>query len=160
MTYEEAVKRYREWVDLRKKGWTLLEIGNEYGITRQAVGQRLRKGEPVEPPPSSGISKYASHHQKGRGRARMLVRMRDNFTCQDCGAVRMPEEVEEHNSKMATLKGRKRLFDVHHTHGQCGKNSLGYDSTKDLTKMVTLCHKCHYNRPEHRVKQKDFRSKK
>lgn len=92
---------------------------------------------------------------KGRERARMMVRERDNFTCKDCGAVRTPRQVKKYNSKMPTLRGRMKLFDVHHINGLCGKNSRGYDSTRDLSGLITLCHRCHYQRPEHgqRVKR-------
>lgn len=161
MTNKQLVARYKKWVALRKKGWTLQEIADEYGISRQAVQMRLSKGEPKE---SGGIvlhpelQKYAKTHKEGRGRSRMLVRIRDKFTCQDCGAVRKPEEVNKHNARKKTLKGRIRLFDVHHTHGECGKNSRGYDSSSDLSKMITLCHKCHFNRPEHKIWTKEYRA--
>jgi hypothetical protein len=83
---------------------------------------------------------------KARNRARSLVRIRDNYTCQDCGDQRTPELVREWNKGCVSLKGRSKLFDVHHTNGECGKHSRGYDSTKDLTGLITLCHSCHYNR--------------
>ena len=73
----------------------------------------------------------------GRGHNRMRVRERDNFTCQDCGEIRTPET--------ATKQG-KRLFDVHHLNGLCGKKSKGYDTVSELGVLITLCHKCHYNR--------------
>lgn len=84
----------------------------------------------------------------GRDRTRQLVRMRDKHTCQDCGRKKFPDE--------------KRL-DVHHINGLCGKLSLAYDKTKDLSGMITLCHKCHYNRPEHtfnKYKKIDMEGKK
>lgn len=86
--------------------------------------------------------KPSSHHLHGRGRPRMMVRIRDNFTCQECGAVRIPQEC-------GIGKKYQKSLDVHHIEGQCGKNSRGYDSTKDLSKMITLCHSCHYNRHDH-----------
>lgn len=157
MTHKEAVARYNKWVALKKKGATVQEIGDMYGISRQAVSERLKKGEPKN---ASGderkgiLALNGMGHLTGRNRSRMLVRIRDEFTCQDCGSMRLPEEVANHNKKKKTLVGRIKLYDVHHTHGQCGKNSRGYDSTVDISKMITLCHKCHYNRPEHRMKQK------
>lgn len=159
MTHEQSVKRYKEWLKLREEGLTYKEIGDDYGVTGSAVGMRLRSGFPKKREFVSPLFGISGHHQEGRGRSRMLVRIRDNFTCQDCGAIRTLKEVQEHNSGIKTLKGRMKLFDVHHTHGQCGKNSIGYDSTKDLSKMVTLCHKCHFNRPEHKVK-KGYKTKK
>ncbi len=72
---------------------------------------------------------------KGRERARYMVRVRDNFTCQDCGRK---------------WKEGKRQFDVHHLNGLCGKKSKEYDSTKKIKGLITLCHQCHFNRPEHK----------
>ena len=77
---------------------------------------------------------------KGRELTRMLVRIRDNFTCQDCSATRTPEVAK---------KEHKRLFDIHHINGLCGKKSRGYDRVEDMGGLITLCHKCHFNRPEH-----------
>ena len=96
---------------------------------------------------------------KGRERTRYMVRRRDNFTCQDCKGVRTPEFVGKHNQKLKDLKGRIRLFDVHHLNGLCGKKSKAYDSVSDMDGLITLCHKCHYNRPEHRVHKMIFKNK-
>lgn len=74
---------------------------------------------------------------------REIVRIRDKRTCQDC--------------KKKWVPGTKR-FDVHHLNGLCGKRSTTYESVKDLTGLITLCHKCHYNRPEHTVKKKSLRT--
>lgn len=160
---KEQIKRYKNFLRLRKTGATYREIGEMYGITRQAVCGRIRKGVPKAREHGLGASgvmgKAGFTYIKGRGRARMMVRLRDNFTCQDCGVVRNPAMVKRHNKDVVGLKGRMKHLDVHHTEGQCGKNSLGYDSTKDLSGMVTLCHKCHFNRPEHRCKALDFRQK-
>lgn len=76
----------------------------------------------------------------GRDYVRMKVRIRDNFTCQVCGDVRTPEE---------TFHTGARLFDIHHLHGMCGKNSRGYDRLSDIDKLITVCHRCHFNHPEH-----------
>lgn len=76
---------------------------------------------------------------QGRDRTRELVRIRDNHICQDCGK----KWIEQ-----------KRRFDVHHLNGLCGKMSKKYDKVTFLENMVTLCHKCHYNRPEHRTNKK------
>lgn len=72
----------------------------------------------------------------GRDHNRHLVRARDNFTCQDCGLVRTPEEV---------YPGMKNL-DVHHLGGLCGKLTRAYDHKENMGKMITLCHRCHFNR--------------
>jgi len=155
MTYEESVKRWENMVKLREQGATMQEVGNMYGITRQAVEQRLKKGKPkpkIAEAPYTVLGLLGYGDLEGRERARMLVRIRDNFTCQDCGFRRTTEEVKKYNSTMNSAKGKIKSLDVHHTHGMCGKNSRGYDSEKMVPKMITLCHKCHYNRPEHRMK--------
>lgn len=79
----------------------------------------------------------------GWERTRFLVRQRDKFTCQDCGNIRTPEH--------ARMMG-VRQFDVHHLNGLCGKKSKGYDRLSDMDGLITLCHKCHFNRPEHASK--------
>ena len=77
---------------------------------------------------------------QGRGSTRGKVRERDNYTCQECGLVRTPEQAKEQG---------KKLFDIHHTNGLCGKKSKGYDSISEMDGLVTLCHKCHFNRHDH-----------
>lgn len=85
----------------------------------------------------------------GREFVRMRVRIRDNFTCQDCGLTRTPESIEKNNKTKDTLKGKIKHLDVHHLNGMCGKKSLDYDKLNEMDGLVTLCHKCHFNRPEH-----------
>lgn len=155
MTIGERIKRYDAFTRLRKTGATLQEIGEMFGITRQAVEQVLKRPRPKRDP-RGVLAKNGFGQLKGRERARMMVRIRDDFTCQDCGMTRTPDEVASANSNKPTAKGRIKLFDVHHTRGDCGQNSTGYDSTTDLSGMVTLCHKCHFNRPEHRAHSKEF----
>lgn len=96
---------------------------------------------------------------KGRARTRELCRIRDKYTCQDCGFYRSREEVRKENRWKRGLRGRIKSLDVHHLDGLCGKKSLGYDKLEMIPRLITLCHKCHYNRPEHRVKQKSAQSK-
>ena len=76
---------------------------------------------------------------EGRERTRTLVRVRDNFTCQDCGDVRFPKDC-----------GKEKLFqkqlDVHHLNGLCGKRSRSYEAIAEMEGLITLCHKCHFNR--------------
>ena len=87
----------------------------------------------------------------GRDYVRMLVRMRDNFTCADCKKRRTP--------KWAKYIG-KRLYDIHHLNGLCGKKSHGYDRLEDMDGLITLCHRCHFNRPEHRCKSNAYSESK
>jgi transposase-like protein len=83
---------------------------------------------------------------RGRDYARNKVRERDNYTCQECGKRVTPEQVAKHNERQPSNKNRMKSLDVHHLNGLCGKNSTGYDSVKDIGGLITLCHKCHYNR--------------
>ena len=81
---------------------------------------------------------------RGRERTRMMVRARDKYTCQDCGAVRTPAQAK---------RSGKKLFDVHHLNGKCGQLSRKYDRIADLDGLILLCHKCHFNRSEHAAKR-------
>jgi len=80
-----------------------------------------------------GLSKILS----GRDLIREKVRKRDNFTCQSCFKV----------WEIGT-----RRFDVHHLNGLCGKKSRKYDKNKDIDGLITLCHRCHFNHPQHSKK--------
>ncbi len=81
---------------------------------------------------------------EGIERTREAARKRDNYTCQDCGKV--------------WIKGERR-FDIHHFK-ECGKKSRKYEPLSELPNMITLYHKCHFNRPEHRCKSEEFKIKK
>lgn len=96
------------------------------------------------------------NHLTGRERARMMVRIRDGFKCQTCGIVRTPRVVARHNKRRSGLRGKIKLHDVHHIGGKCGKNSRGYDSTEDISKLTTLCHKCHYKHHQFSKKLERF----
>lgn len=81
----------------------------------------------------------------GIDRTRAIVRYRDNYQCQDCGAIRTPEMSKEQ---------AKKQFDVHHLNGLCGKMSKSYDKVDSIDGLITLCHRCHFNRPEHKSNKK------
>jgi predicted HNH restriction endonuclease len=82
----------------------------------------------------------------GRDRKRFLVRARDNFACQVCGFKRLPSEV----------KNGKKSLDVHHINGLCGKLSTACKDEVDMSQMITVCHRCHYNRLDHSLKYKNL----
>lgn len=82
----------------------------------------------------------------GREYVRGKVRKRDKYTCRRCGFRRTPQMVSKFNKDIQGLKGRIKQLDVHHKNGLCGKMSRGYDSIKTIKLLITLCHKCHYNR--------------
>ena len=71
---------------------------------------------------------------RGRDYTREKVRIRDNHICQSCG------KKWEYGT---------RRFDVHHLNGLCGKKSRSCDSVTDINTLITLCHKCHFNHPQH-----------
>lgn len=148
-------------VSMKNNGSTFKEIGGKLGVTRQRAQQiyswipkPLAKKTCVIcnavftdrfykkrcPPCSKEFEK-----KDGREYVRTLVRIRDNYTCQDCGERRDPETAR---------KEGKRLFDTHHLNGLCGKMSRGYDKIGNMAGLITLCHKCHFNRPEHKTKAK------
>lgn len=149
-TLEAKRRRYRQILEWRKEGKTFEEIGNYLGVTRQAIQLRVKQGEPKEPkvPPRTEFVEIGVR-PRGREWTRMLVRYRDNFTCRDCGLVRTLEEVRDFNGNVRRLKGKMKSLDVHHLEGLCGKKSRGYDSVKDINLLITLCHKCHFNRHDY-----------
>ena len=112
---------------LRESGKSWREVGLVYGISFARARFVV-------------LGLKANWRNSGRGHTRRKVRIRDKYQCQDCGDVRTEE--------MAKKTG-KRLFDVHHLDGFCGKKSRGYDSIKDMNRLITLCHKCHFNREDH-----------
>lgn len=164
-------------LELKSKGWTNIAVGKHLGISRERVRQLLLPTKKLKInvfvcPKCSNEQKsfrktaplcleclsekrqkrnkklqvlndifkgLPEWKQQGRERTREIVRYRDNHTCQSCG------------HKWG--KGERSL-DVHHLGGLCGKKSLGYDSVKDLDTLITLCHKCHFNHPEHTLHNK------
>jgi hypothetical protein len=109
------------------------------GYSRDAVHRLL--GEIPKYMLSGNLVDHFEGHESwrkgGREWVRFLVRARDNFTCQSCG--RRWEQGQRH-------------LDVHHLNGMCGRVARGYESTCAIPKLITLCHKCHFNHPEHTLK--------
>jgi len=145
----------------RGKGRTLADIGRELHISRERVRQiadDVRNAPRVRWSIASqsyrrtcficrsileSPSKYCKSCIKtnkldvgGRDLVRGVVRGRDNNTCQVCGYVWNPKQP-------------KRL-DVHHLDGLCGKLTKKYDNFDMMNKLITVCHKCHYNLEDHR----------
>lgn len=81
-----------------------------------------------------GLSKS---HFGGRGYTRTLVLIRDGFTCLQCQEFKTP-------LMLVDEKGKKKLHDIHHTDGVCGKKSRKSDKIEEMNTLVTLCHSCHY----------------
>jgi len=131
-TRKDFIKRLRRAVKKRAQDERL----------SRAAGKKLRMDE---------VRKYITDgwQLQGRERVRFMVRVRDDFTCADCGFRRTPQEVKEYNSKLTGRKGQMKSLDVHHTHGMCGTRSKKYDKVADMDLMITLCHKCHFNRHDH-----------
>lgn len=152
MTHEESLERWRKMAKLAKLGISKAEIGRRLNVSRQRVFQVLERGKPKPP---RGISPGQEHMIKwgisGRDVTREFVRIRDKFTCQKCGDQRTREQAQSLS---------KKIHDVHHLNGLCGKKSRKYDSVKNLDGLVTLCHKCHFNQPEHRCKSEAWKKKR
>jgi len=132
MYKKELYKKYRD------RGWTYQRVGDKFEVSRQAVQQVLASIS------SPRVSKYGvSIKLMGRGYLRETVRIRDNYTCQICGK--------------AWKEGQRRL-DVHHLdenlEGNVGRK---YENNKDMSRMITLCHKCHMGLPH--IKRKIGRKK-
>lgn len=140
---------HNDLVASRLKGITVRELALKYKTSHQWISW-LSKNKPQESV-SHKLLKYFVTMPKGREFSRSLVRLRDNWTCQDCGKRRTPAMAK---------RFKKRLFDVHHINGMCGKKSRSYDRVSDIAGMVTLCHRCHFNRPEHTNKKKLLTHKK
>lgn len=150
MSQLERERRYDLIMSLHKMEYSNQEVGDTLGLTNQRISQIIRAGKPVEIEIiRNPLWDRVGRDLGGRERTRTMARYRDNFTCQDCGLVRTPEEVSEHNSRLTSRKGRIKNLDVHHLNDLCGKKSKGYDKIEDVDGLITLCHKCHYNRPEH-----------
>lgn len=148
--HDEALLRSAFFRLLADINLPIKQIGEMFDVCYETVRRDLRQGTPkFHQIPTNPEWVRLGGKPEGRSLARARVRIRDKYTCQDCNAVRTPETVRGHNNIIIGLKGRTKLFDVHHLNGMCGKNSRGYDSTEDLSGLVILCHKCHYNRHDH-----------
>ncbi len=151
ITHKDSLKRWKEIVVLRRKRFSLREIGTVYGLSGERVRQILLRGEPRTYKRKAPVTL-----KEGRERTRELVRMRDKYTCQDCELKKTPEMLTKMNEGVIGLKGLRKSLDVHHLHGLCGIKSRGYDKMEDMDGLITLCHKCHYNRPEHKTQSKEW----
>ena len=122
--------------ELRKQGKTFDFIGRQLKMTRQGVHQFLHY-QPHPRPIKEYIKKPRREVDKtlrnfaGRDYTREMVRIRDSHKCQECGK---------------SWKVGSRRFDVHHLNGLCGQMSTAYDRISNIDGLITLCHKCHYNR--------------
>lgn len=92
------------------------------------------------------------HSTQGRGLVRLIARVRDKFTCQDCGFMRTQRQVDNYNAKHG--KGKMKSLDIHHLDGECGEKTKKYEAVTSLPKLVTLCHQCHFNRHDFSLKGK------
>lgn len=135
MSYKESLKRYNHIRYARKSGISFAQIGRNLNLSRQRVAFIFKNK-----PKSIKIKNFHIYKSglTGTDYTRELVRQRDSFTCQDCGKK--------------WKKGTRR-FDIHHINGLCGKKSKAYDKVSEMDGLITLCHKCHFNRPEHASKK-------
>lgn len=150
-------QREKQILLLKKKGLSLRKIGQKFHISGERVrqiispkskrvwlglSQNSRKTCFICRRPLSGIRKFCENCIKenkldvgGKELVRGVARGRDNNTCQSCGYKWRGTE--------------KKRLDVHHLDGLCGKLSQSYDSYDMLHKLITVCHKCHYNLHDH-----------
>ena len=154
ITDKERINRYTEIRNLKRIGWSFKDISIRFKISRQRVEQIFRN-EPefricsicnilIDDNSQRKICKNClltiGYQKTGRDYIRERVRVRDNYTCQSCGLKRTPDDAK---------KEHKKAFDVHHLEGLCGKKSKGYDKKNTMSCLITLCHKCHFNRHDH-----------
>ncbi len=139
--------RYKKIITLKKRDFSLKEIGLLFSLSGERIRQIINKKPHLvscivcQKVLTYNRKKYCVKHipfqYAGRDRTRNLVRIRDKFTCQECGLVRTP--------KMCKISSKRNL-DIHHLNGMCGKKSKGYDKVSEMNGLITLCHKCHFNR--------------
>lgn len=141
---------------LRKKGETYRQIAHSFGVSLSCIYQ-IHNNKNINPLEHKlwssekrkllGLPNIKNYEgMDGRNWTRELVRIRDNWTCQNCSRI---------------WKKGERRFDVHHQdehlEGQDKFKYMGKIDKENMNKMITLCHLCHMNLPE--VKKKIGRSK-
>jgi 5-methylcytosine-specific restriction endonuclease McrA len=103
-----------------------------YSIRREKIAELLNDPRNTE----INITTLTGFKSGSRDRIRVIVRIRDNHTCQSCKKVWEPGS---------------RRFDVHHNDEKFdGKSpflSVKESDRDNIENMVTLCHKCHLNLP-------------
>ena len=140
MSKEKTIARQSEIQALRDEGATLAEIGKVFFLSRERIRQILKADySRVKDTETPLVEKYPQlRNMQGREYNRELVRIRDNHTCQLCGHK--------------WVKGERRL-DIHHL--DCDKEKTRqYDKPSEFGNLITLCHGCHLNVPEHRNSMK------
>jgi 5-methylcytosine-specific restriction endonuclease McrA len=151
-------KRKKQIIRLFENRYSLKYIGNLFKISKQRVSQIIKsKKRPVKtifckvcnrPFKPTGYYKYCKIHRsslESRDKVREIIRQRDHYTCQMCGKK--------------WRKGNRR-FDVHHKDCIKEKTKKYDDYEKEKDNMITLCHKCHLNLPEHRMEMKKAKLRK
>ncbi len=152
---EERLKRRDEIRELNKYiGYR--KISKIYGLTKERIRQIIR----YEPTPKKEIDEkiYKSWLREGadyehynnlvhlkkeigkvikegsRDQVREMVRLRDNHTCQMC---------------LKKWEVGKRRFDVHHLdselEGKSKERGASDTDRRNLHRLITLCHKCHFS---------------
>lgn len=150
MDYHKYVERRQQIEQMKKDGYRTAFICKHFGISRQRMHKILKeplKSETEYTRPSPLLEtippEYRSYYSFliGIGRTRFFVRLRDNFTCQTCGIYRPPSTAKQ--------KTHRRQLDCHHINGKCGKLSRAYEKMDAIPDMITLCHRCHFQRHDH-----------
>lgn len=136
--------------EMNEKRMSDAKIGRLLGISHQRVHQ-IRTGYQspynryIPKPPlehkivtpafrvAAGLPPRRNDEQKWVQRFRERVRVRDNHTCQIC---------------FKKWRHGQRRLDVHHLdenhEGKSESENAQYDR-ENMDRMITLCHKCHFN---------------
>ena len=144
---QEKIELLKEKVfNLYKQGFTTRQIRDIIDNERSHAWVALviqKKENKVKKIETISEEYNKKHKLSGRDYVREIIRERDNYTCQKCG-----RKWEKGLIKIP------RRFDVHHK--DCDKEkTLQYDDLeKEKDNLITLCHKCHLNLPEHKNKMK------
>jgi hypothetical protein len=168
MKYKQKLKRYEKIIALRSEKWSYGKISRRFHISGERVRQIIAYGKPephivLKKETKERVDRrivvnrktgkkmtFNAHAEKygfqGRDYVRERVRVRDGHTCQSCGVFRHP-----------SMRLGKRSLDVHHLDGLCGKKSIRYDRVSEIDRLVTLCHKCHFNHPQHTINRAGYK---
>jgi len=153
--YNCVMNRKELLTAMRKKGLTYAKIGRFFGLSKQRIHKilnpRKTQESTVDNPIRLNLTKLTGMPKGSRDRTRELVRIRDFHTCQIC---------------FKKWRKGERRFDVHHLDEKYeglqgeGRNGTTKWDREHLDKMLTLCHKCHFNLDQVRRKMSLARRKR
>jgi predicted transcriptional regulator len=130
--------KYFPWIKKEERRLGLEEIKEIVKIRKKEKEEKIVKYldsmVSKEMEDIKNISSLTGMDTGSRDRLRELIRIRDNHTCQMCGRI---------------WERGKRRFDVHHNgediDGKTPTMSVDSLDRSNFHRMITLCHKCHFN---------------